>query len=181
MPGSRVGRRLAEHVEAQVRHRSAEQRHPRPPAPQHGAAVSASGQDVAAFQPQALVRHRMRLEDMASAVRRSPLVDCFVGHPADQVRAWTTAYAGTLAGQVSNQPLHERAAFGAARARLLEQRRGRLDAAVAAVFKTARGPHGSRRLHAYRREAGWQVSVKTVADSMRRQAWLPAGSSAATA
>ena len=50
-----------------------------------------------------------------------------------------------------------------------EQRRGRLDAAVCAAFKTARGLHGSPRLHADLREAGWTVSEKTVADSMRRQ------------
>jgi transposase InsO family protein len=41
---------------------------------------------------------------------------------------------------------------------------------VAAAFKKARGLHGSPRLHADLREAGWQVSEKTVADSMHRQA-----------
>jgi putative transposase len=50
-----------------------------------------------------------------------------------------------------------------------EQRRAEVDAAVAAAFKTARGLHGSPRLHADLREAGWVVSEKTVADSMRRQ------------
>lgn len=50
-----------------------------------------------------------------------------------------------------------------------EQRRGELDSAVAAAFTKARGLHGSPRLHADLREAGWQVSEKTVADSMRRQ------------
>lgn len=50
-----------------------------------------------------------------------------------------------------------------------EQRRARLDAALAAAFTTARGLHGSPRLHVDLREAGWQVSEKTVADSMRRQ------------
>jgi len=50
-----------------------------------------------------------------------------------------------------------------------ERRRSRLDAAVAAAFEAARGLHGSPRLHADLREAGWVVSEKTVADSMRRQ------------
>ena len=50
-----------------------------------------------------------------------------------------------------------------------EQRRGELDAAVAAAFTKARGVHGSPRLLADLREAGWTVSEKTVADSMRRQ------------
>jgi putative transposase len=49
------------------------------------------------------------------------------------------------------------------------QRRSELDAAVADAFATARGLHGSPRLHADLREAGWAVSEKTVADSMRRQ------------
>ena len=48
-------------------------------------------------------------------------------------------------------------------------RRGKLDAAVAEAFRAARGLHGSPRLHADLREAGWTVSEKTVADSMRRQ------------
>jgi len=50
-----------------------------------------------------------------------------------------------------------------------EQRRAELDAAVAEAFTTARGLHGSPRLHADLREAGWAVAEKTVADSMRRQ------------
>lgn len=49
------------------------------------------------------------------------------------------------------------------------RRRARLDAAVAAGFTTARGLHGSPRLVLDLREAGWTVSEKTVADSMRRQ------------
>ena len=49
------------------------------------------------------------------------------------------------------------------------KRRARLDAAVAAAFTAARGLHGSPRLHADLRDAGWVVSEKTVADSMRRQ------------
>ncbi len=50
-----------------------------------------------------------------------------------------------------------------------EQRRGQVDAAIVAAFGKARGLHGSPRLHADLREAGWVVSEKTVADSMRRQ------------
>ena len=50
-----------------------------------------------------------------------------------------------------------------------EQRRTELDAAVADAFTKARGLHGSPRLHADLRAAGWTVSEKTVADSMRRQ------------
>jgi putative transposase len=50
-----------------------------------------------------------------------------------------------------------------------QQRRAQVDAAVADAFKAARGLHGSPRLHADLREAGWAVSEKTVADSMRRQ------------
>jgi transposase InsO family protein len=50
-----------------------------------------------------------------------------------------------------------------------EQRRAELDAAVATAFQAARGLHGSPRLHADLRDAGWTVSEKTVADSMRRQ------------
>jgi putative transposase len=50
-----------------------------------------------------------------------------------------------------------------------EQRRAEVDAAVAGAFKKARGLHGSPRLHDDLREAGWTVSEKTVAESMRRQ------------
>jgi transposase InsO family protein len=50
-----------------------------------------------------------------------------------------------------------------------ERRRTELDAAVTVAFTKARGLHGSPRLHADLREAGWSVSEKTVADSMRRQ------------
>jgi putative transposase len=50
-----------------------------------------------------------------------------------------------------------------------EQRRAQVDEAVAAAFMEARGLHGSPRLHDDLREAGWTVSEKTVADSMRRQ------------
>jgi transposase InsO family protein len=50
-----------------------------------------------------------------------------------------------------------------------EQRRARLDVAVAKAFEAARGLHGSPRLHLDLRDAGWTVSEKTVAEAMRRQ------------
>jgi len=50
-----------------------------------------------------------------------------------------------------------------------QRRRAEVDAAVADAFARARGLHGSPRLHADLRAAGWVVSEKTVADSMRRQ------------
>ena len=50
-----------------------------------------------------------------------------------------------------------------------QQRRADLDVAVAAMFDDAKGVHGSPRLHVDLRAAGWVVSEKTVADSMRRQ------------
>ncbi|MBX7432388.1 IS3 family transposase, partial [Mycobacterium sp. Y57] len=49
-----------------------------------------------------------------------------------------------------------------------DRRRGQLDAAVAAAFGKAKGLHGSPRLVADLRDLGWEVSEKTVADSMRR-------------
>ena len=49
------------------------------------------------------------------------------------------------------------------------KRREEVDAAVKTAFTTARGLHGSPRLVVDLREAGWAVSAKTVADSMRRQ------------
>ena len=60
-----------------------------------------------------------------------------------------------------------RAASGAQTAR--ERRRAQVDQAVAQAFAAARELHGSPRLVDDLREAGWQVSEKTVADSMRRQ------------
>ncbi len=50
-----------------------------------------------------------------------------------------------------------------------QERRARLDAAVAKEFTTQRRLHGSPRLYADLRDKGWKVSEKTVADSMRRQ------------
>ena len=50
-----------------------------------------------------------------------------------------------------------------------EVRRGELDAAVRAAFEASKRTYGSPRIHADLVEAGWTVSVNTVADSMRRQ------------
>ncbi|RUP26246.1 MULTISPECIES: IS3 family transposase [Mycolicibacterium] len=50
-----------------------------------------------------------------------------------------------------------------------DRRRAQLDIAVAAAFTKAKGLHGSPRLIADLRDLGWEVSEKTVADSMRRQ------------
>ena len=50
-----------------------------------------------------------------------------------------------------------------------DRRRAQLDTAVAAAFTAAKGLHGSPRLIADLRDLGWEVSEKTVADSMRRQ------------
>ena len=48
-------------------------------------------------------------------------------------------------------------------------RRSELDAAVKAAFEASKRTYGSPRIHADLVEAGWTVSVNTVADSMRRQ------------
>jgi len=50
-----------------------------------------------------------------------------------------------------------------------QQRRADVDAAVVAMFDDAKGLHGSPRLHADLRDAGWMITERTVADSMRRQ------------
>ena len=50
-----------------------------------------------------------------------------------------------------------------------ERRRDTIDRAVRVMFTKKRGLHGSPRLHADLRDEGWEVSEKTVADSMRRQ------------
>ena len=42
-----------------------------------------------------------------------------------------------------------------------DRRRDTIDRAVAVAFKKARGLHGSPRLHANLRDAGWTVSEKT--------------------
>ncbi|MBK7721704.1 MAG: IS3 family transposase [Austwickia sp.] len=49
------------------------------------------------------------------------------------------------------------------------RRREVIDRAVQVMFTRRRGLHGSPRLHADLRGDGWQISQKTVADSMRRQ------------
>lgn len=50
-----------------------------------------------------------------------------------------------------------------------DRRRNTIDRAVRAMFIKKRGLHGSPRLHADLRDDGWEISEKTVADSMRRQ------------
>lgn len=50
-----------------------------------------------------------------------------------------------------------------------DRRRDTMDRAVKVAFGKARGLHGSPRLVHDLRDAGWTVSEKTVADSMRRQ------------
>ena len=50
-----------------------------------------------------------------------------------------------------------------------DRRRDTIDRAVKVMFTQKRGLHGSPRLHADLIEDGWQVSEKTIADSMRRQ------------
>ena len=52
---------------------------------------------------------------------------------------------------------------------LTEVRRRELDDAVKAAFEASKRTYGSPRIHADLVEAGWTVSVNTVADSMRRQ------------
>ncbi len=51
----------------------------------------------------------------------------------------------------------------------MDRRRDTIDRAVKVMFTKKRGLHGSPRLHADLRDDGWEVSEKTVADSMRRQ------------
>jgi transposase InsO family protein len=50
-----------------------------------------------------------------------------------------------------------------------QQRRAELDAVVLRMFTASKRSYGSPRIHADLLEAGGQVSVNTVADSMRRQ------------
>src|SRR4051812_32140269 len=50
-----------------------------------------------------------------------------------------------------------------------QRRRGELDAEVLKMFKASKRSYCSPRIHADLLEAGWWVSVNTVADSMRRQ------------
>jgi transposase InsO family protein len=55
------------------------------------------------------------------------------------------------------------------RATARQRRRAELDAKVVDLFTASRRTYGSPRIHADLLEAGWVVSVNTVADSMRRQ------------
>jgi putative transposase len=73
--------------------------------------------------------------------------------------AWFYKWAARAAGPHAGSGLHTAAA----------RRRGEVDAAVVEAFTAARRLHGSPRLVDDLREAGWVVSEKTVADSMRRQ------------
>jgi len=50
-----------------------------------------------------------------------------------------------------------------------QARRADLDIAVKDAFDASKATYGSPRIHADLVEAGWTVSVNTVADSMRRQ------------
>jgi hypothetical protein len=50
-----------------------------------------------------------------------------------------------------------------------DRRRDSVDRTVKVAFKDAKGLHGSPHLHADLRDAGWEISEKTVAESMRRQ------------
>ena len=50
-----------------------------------------------------------------------------------------------------------------------QRRRAALDAEVLKMFKASKRTYGSPRIHVDLLEAGWTVSVNTVADSMRRQ------------
>ena len=51
----------------------------------------------------------------------------------------------------------------------MDRRRDTIDRAVKVMFTKKRGLHGSPRRHADLVDDGWEVSEKTVADSMRRQ------------
>jgi putative transposase len=73
--------------------------------------------------------------------------------------SWFYKWAGRAAGPGSVNGLHT----------TRDRRRDTIDRAVAVAFKKARGLHGSPRLVHDLRDAGWTVSEKTVADSMRRQ------------
>jgi len=50
-----------------------------------------------------------------------------------------------------------------------QQRRGELDTEVLKLFTASKRTYGSPRIHADLLQAGWTLSVNTVADSMRRQ------------
>ena len=73
--------------------------------------------------------------------------------------AWFYKWAARAGGPGAVHGLHTKR----------DRRRDTIDRAVAVAFRKARGLHGSPRLHADLRAAGWTVSEKTVAESMRRQ------------
>ena len=59
-----------------------------------------------------------------------------------------------------------------------QRRRAEVDTAVVAMFEDAKGAHGSPRLHADLRDAGWIVTKKTVADLLVGWSGRPEKSSA---
>jgi transposase InsO family protein len=73
--------------------------------------------------------------------------------------AWFYKWAARAAGPGAANGLHTDR----------DRRRDTVDRAVAVAFRAARGLHGSPRLLHDLRDAGWRVSEKTVADSMRGQ------------
>ena len=73
--------------------------------------------------------------------------------------AWFYKWLGRASGPSAASGLHT----------IRDRRRDTVDRAVKVAFGKARGLHGSQRLVCDLRDAGWTVSEKTVADSMRRQ------------
>lgn len=73
--------------------------------------------------------------------------------------AWFYKWLGRASGPAAASGLHTKR----------DRRRDTVDRAVKVMFTKRRGLHGSPRLHADLVEDGWTVSLKTVADSMRRQ------------
>lgn len=73
--------------------------------------------------------------------------------------AWFLQMAGRATGPSATSGLHT----------TRDRRRDTIDRAVKGMVTKKRGLHGSPRLHADLRDDGWDVSEKTVADSMRRQ------------
>lgn len=53
-----------------------------------------------------------------------------------------------------------------------QQRRAEIDKAVAEMFAASKGTYGSPRIHRDMKDAGWQVSEKTIAKSMARQGFV---------
>ena len=73
--------------------------------------------------------------------------------------AWFYKWLGRASGPGAVSGLHT----------TRDRRRDTVDRAVKVAFSKARGVHGSPRLVHDLRDAGWTVSEKTVAESMRRQ------------